>query len=82
MIEYCGLLYSGLTSTIRKKLQRVQNRGLRVCLKANMKHPVAGLHKECKVDYVDVRFDIQLLMLVHKYLNSEVLVASSIRIVN
>ena len=37
-----------------------------------MKHPVAGLHKECSIDYVDVRFDIQLLMLVHKHLYLEV----------
>ena len=37
-----------------------------------MKHPVARLHKKCSIDYVDVRFDTQLLLLVHKFLYSEV----------
>ena len=71
VIEYCGLLYNGLSTSITKRLQHVQNRGLRVCLKTNMKHPVADLHDVCSIDYVDVRCDIQLLMLLHKYLYTE-----------
>ena len=81
VIEYCGFLFNGLTGATCKRLQRVQNRGLRVCLKTNMKHLVADLHKECNVDYVDVRFNIQLLMLVHKYLYSEVLNAEQIGLI-
>ena len=46
-----------------------------------MKHLVADLHKECNVDYVDVRFNIQLILLAHKYLYSEALNANSVGLV-
>ena len=81
VIEYCGLLYNGLSNNITKKLQYVQNRGLRVCLKTNMRHPVADLHAVCNIDYVDVRFDLQILMLLHKYIYSESLDARSVGLV-
>ena len=35
-----------------------------------MRHPVVGLHTEVKGDYLDVRFDLQLLLLIHKYVYS------------
>ena len=43
-----------------------------------MKHPVADLHRVCKVDYVTVRFDLQLLMLVHKYMYNDSLDAKKL----
>ena len=70
VIDYCSFIYNGLTTTNTKKLQHVQNRCLRTCLITNMRHPVVGLHKKCGVDYLDVRFDIQLLTLMHKLLYS------------
>ena len=70
VIEYCGFIYNGLTDTIRKRLQRIQNRCLRVCLRTQRMHPVAELHTGSGADYIDVRFDLQLLLLVHKYMYS------------
>ena len=67
VLEYCGYVYNGLTLRHQGKLQCIQNRCLQVCLKVRMKYSVLKLHSETNVDFLSVRHDIQLLMLVHKY---------------
>ena len=49
----------------------MQNRCLRVCLNVKMKYPVLSLHSDTGIDYLSVRFDLQLLLLFHKYLYGE-----------
>ena len=71
VLDYCGYIHSGLTSNIQRRLQHLQNRCLRVCRRTNMRHRVADLHVECNCDYLDVRYDLQLLLLIRKYLKSE-----------
>ena len=46
----------------------MQNRGLRISLNVRMRYPVHNLHIDTNVDSLDVRFDIQLLSLIHKYM--------------
>ena len=67
VLEYCGYLYNGWTTSNQQRLQRVQNRCLRVCLKVRLKHSIIRLHKDTDVNFLGVRHDIQLLLLIHKY---------------
>ena len=69
-LEYCGFLYNGLTETNQLSLQRVQNRCLRVCLKARLKLNVIKLHEETDIAFIGVKHDMQLLLLTHKYVYS------------
>ena len=68
VLEYCGYLYNGITNVQHKRLQTVQNRCLRVCLNVKLKYPVVDLHSDCAAAYLCERFDLQLLLLLHKYL--------------
>ena len=67
VLEYCGYIYNGLTCAHQKKLQRIQNRCLRVCLKVRLKHNILDLHSGTTVKFLGVRYDMQLLTLIHKY---------------
>ena len=68
VLEYCGFLYNGITKLQHKRLQHVQNRCLRVCLKVRLKCHIENLHHDAAIDYLCIRFDAQLLALLHKYL--------------
>ena len=43
----------------------MQNRCLRSCLNVRLKHPVIDLHKDTGVDFLGVRYDLQLLLLLY-----------------
>ena len=68
VLEYCGFLYNGLTYLQHKRLQIVQNRCLRACLNVKIKYPVVKLHADTNIHYLNVRYDLQLMLLFHKYL--------------
>ena len=68
VLEYCGYLYNGLIDSQYKRLQYTQNRCLRTCLLVKMKYHVTDLHKDTGVDYLTIRYDMQLLLLIHKYM--------------
>ena len=70
-MEYCGYLFNGVTDSQHKRLQLTQNRCLRTCLNVRIRYHIADLHRDAGVDYLSVRYDIQLLLLLHKYLYSE-----------
>ena len=68
MAVYCSLLYDGLIQAQHKILQYVQNRCLRICLNVRLKYCIENLHLDTNVDLLCIRFDTQLLTLLHKYL--------------
>ena len=70
VLEYCGYLFNGVIDTQHKRLQLLQNRGLRISLNVQKCYHISDLHKEAKVDYLSVRYDTQLLLLIHKYMYS------------
>ena len=82
VLDYCSYLNNGLTNAVQQRLQRVQNRCLRVCLKTNRRHRVTDLHSGCRVDYLDVRADLQLLLLIRKYIYSDAHAAEDFGIVS
>ena len=67
VLEYCGYLLNGVVQVQHKCLQLMQNRGLRVCLSVQRLYHIRHLHKDANIDYLSVRFDMQLLLLIHKY---------------
>ena len=70
VLEYCGYLYNGLTETHQLTLQRIQNRCLRICLQVRLRFNVIRLHEDSDIDFVGVKHDLQLLLLLHKYVYS------------
>ena len=42
--DYCDVIYSGVANTLLTKLQRLQNRGLRICLKSSPRESTLRLH--------------------------------------
>ena len=46
----------------------MQNKCLRICLRVRLKHHVVDLHRDCDVDYLAIRYDLQLLLLIYKYM--------------
>ena len=71
VLEYCGYLFNGITHAQHKRLQHVQNRCLRTSLNVKLRYHVSDLHKDAEIDYLSTRYDLQLVMLVYKYLHSE-----------
>ena len=68
VLEYCGFLYNGVTETNRLRLQRIQNRCLCVCLQVRLRYNVLKLHEDTGISFIGVKHDLQLLMLIHKYI--------------
>ena len=68
VLEYCGYLFNGVVQAQHRRLQLLQNRCLRVSLNVQRRYHIADLHTDTNVDYLSVRFDIQLLLLIHKYI--------------
>ena len=69
VLEYCGYLYNGVTLSQHKRLQLTQNRCLRTCLNVKFKYHITDLHSDTNVDLLCIRYDLQLLLLLYKYLN-------------
>ena len=70
VLDYCGFLHNGVIDGQHRRLQLIQNRGLRICLNVKIKYPVINLHTDANLDFLGVRYDMQLLLLLHKYLYS------------
>ena len=68
VLEYCGYLYNGIVAAQHRRLQQTQNRCLRTCLNVRIKYSVINLHKDTEVDMLCNRYDLQLLLLLYKYL--------------
>ena len=70
VLEYSGYLYNGLTLSHQRRLQRIQNRCLRVVLKVRLRTNLLKIHKDTNVNFLSIRHDLQLVSLIHKYVHS------------
>ena len=61
VLEYCGYLFNGVIQTQHKRLQMVQNRGLRISLNVQRLYHITDLHTDADIDYLGVRFDYAAL---------------------
>jgi hypothetical protein len=65
--EYCSYIFGGINEDLQMKLQRCQNRGLRICSQQYDKYThLDVLHAMCKVEYLAYRRDEQLKVLYYK----------------
>ena len=55
VIDYGDIVYSGAPCTILEKLQKIQNRALRICLQADYHLPVITMHQRTNVPNLKVR---------------------------
>ena len=55
LIDYCDILYHGANEGNLDKLQRVQNRCLKYCLKVRRLTPTDYVHQEAKIPKLDMR---------------------------
>ena len=66
-IDYCSFYTGGAHSGDLIKLQRLQNRALRICERVPVRgHSIVDLHVRCKVEMLDRRRKIQLLGIMWK----------------
>ena len=68
VLEYCGFLFNSVVQMQHKRLQQVQNRCLRICLNVKMRYPVSKLHIDTSMDYLYVRYNMQLLLMIYRYM--------------
>ena len=59
-LDYCDIIYAQGDKAALEKLQRLQNRCLRVCLKENPTSPRTTLHKNAKLAVLEDRRDVHL----------------------
>ena len=66
-IDYCSFYTGGAHSGDLIKLQRMQNRALRICQRLAIRdRSILDLHNDCKIDMLDRRRKLQLLGLMWK----------------
>ena len=65
--DYGDVIYMGAKKELLKKLQILQNRALKVCLKVDKKHPTYDIHKRTKVKLLENRRIIHLKTLAYGY---------------
>ena len=68
VLEYCGYLFNGVIQTQHKRLQLLQNRCLRTSLNVRIKYHVRDLHIDAGIHQLSIRYDLQLMLLLYKYL--------------
>lgn len=66
VIDYCNFCLSPCTDRARTKLQRMQNRALRICLKAEGRTRTADLHTRARLAPLDLRREFDILKIFHK----------------
>ena len=64
--DYGDALYMGANQTSLLKLQRLQNRGLKICLKVEARTNIRQLHRDSNVPFLEHRRVAHLLTLMHK----------------
>ena len=64
--DYRDIFLMSITSKTKQKLQKLQNRALRICLEAKGRTSVNMLHNTCYVSKLDDRRTIHLLNFTYK----------------
>ena len=69
--DYGDIFLMNITSKTKQKLQKVQNRGLRICMEAEGRTNVNFLHNTCNVNKLDDRRSTHLLNFVYNRAQKE-----------
>ena len=64
--DYGDILYEGSAQTLTNKLQRLQNRALKICLQLPPRSSTALVHKTAKLNYLGDRRNSHLLRYAYK----------------
>ena len=70
-IDYCDVVYDAIGQTDSRKLQKIQNRCLRICCKADPRTPISELHEACHLPKLADRRELHVCNLVHQGLNNK-----------
>lgn len=73
IIDYCNFCFTACTEKLKTKVQRLQNRALRICLKSNRYDRTNDLHTRARIATLSKRREVDILKLFHKkvYLNNQ-----------
>ena len=77
--DYGDALYMGENQTSLLKLQRLQNRGLRICLKVEARTNIRQLHRDSNVPFLKHRRTAHLLNLMYKRIEKGIQLAEPTR---
>lgn len=66
LMEYANITYTLVPAQLRKKLQRLQNRALKIIFKKHDSHMLPDLHTQAKLTSLDQRASRQLTCLMYK----------------
>ena len=60
--DYCDIIYSQTAAECLDKLQRLQNRGIRICLRSDPRSNVVAIHRSIKIPYLADRRELHLIV--------------------
>lgn len=66
IVDYANFCLTACTDKLKTKLQRLQNKALRICLKATRSDRTFDLHVKARLAPLDLRRNVDLLKLFHK----------------
>lgn len=66
VLEYANVIHSLFSTAIRNKLQRLQNRALRIIYGYQIKLPISELHEQANLANLEIRANRQLTCLMYK----------------
>ena len=79
IVDYGDIIYAGTSQQNLDKIQKLQNRGLRICVNENHHIPVILLHQRCTVSNLLIRRTCNLRKYMYKQqLNQDILVQRTI----
>lgn len=64
--DYINFCLCSCTNKILTKLERLQNRALRICFRATHFDGVVDLHRHTKISTIDKRCDVDILKVMHR----------------
>ena len=80
ILDYGDIIYAGSNQDNLDKLQKLQNRGLRICINADHYTPVILLHQSCNIPNLLARRKCNLRKYMYKQQNNiEIVVNRNIR---
>jgi hypothetical protein len=65
-LDYGDVVYMGGNSALLEKIQRLQNRALKVALRLEKRYPTNLLHKQTKISLLSERRDVHLAVMAHR----------------
>ena len=68
-LDYCNIIYLGLSRKLINKLQKLQNAAIRLIFKVRARHPVSSLFRNLHWLNIEQRVVFKVLLVVYKCIN-------------